>query len=110
LYPDYVHLNRGNHEARDINSRDGFEKECLVKWDFEVFDIFSHSFAALPLGTIIENQIFVVHGGLARDNFTIKDLMEVDRFMEIVDHDSLLEDILWSDPRSEKGSLKNDRG
>jgi hypothetical protein len=110
LYPEFVHLNRGNHEARDINSRDGFEKECLIKWDYEVFDAFSTSFAALPLATIIENQIFVVHGGLARNNFTIQELKEVDRFVEIVEHDSLVEDILWSDPRPEKGSLKNDRG
>lgn len=31
LYPKSMHLNRGNHEARDINSRDGFERECLEK-------------------------------------------------------------------------------
>lgn len=45
LYPDNVFLNRGNHEARDINSRDGFEKECLKKYGLTVFDLFSEVFA-----------------------------------------------------------------
>ena len=40
-----MHLNRGNHEARDINGRDGFEKECLTKYNRAVFDLFSDVFA-----------------------------------------------------------------
>jgi serine/threonine-protein phosphatase 5 len=37
LYPKSMHLNRGNHEARDINSRDGFEKECMRKYNAAIF-------------------------------------------------------------------------
>jgi len=45
LYPENVFLNRGNHEARDINSRDGFERECIAKYDVDLFDAFSDVFA-----------------------------------------------------------------
>lgn len=62
LYPNTFHLNRGNHEARgvcthinrfyssrfapntppsaDINSRDGFERECVQKYNTATFDLF----------------------------------------------------------------------
>jgi hypothetical protein len=56
LYPKFLHLNRGNHEARDINSRDGFEKECIQKYNSNVFDLFSDLFAALPLAALLEGD------------------------------------------------------
>lgn len=61
LLPNDVFLNRGNHEARDINGRDGFEKECLQKYPgktgTKIFDAFSACFAALPIVHIIEQQV-----------------------------------------------------
>lgn len=97
LYPKSVFINRGNHEARDINSRDGFEKECLLKYNHAVFDLFSDVFACLPLAAVINREIFVVHGGLANEDFTIDQLQKIDRFHEIPPSDSLMEDLLWSD-------------
>lgn len=109
-FPRYVFLNRGNHEARNINLRDGFEKECLLKYDSEIFDCFSEVFACLPLATIIERKVFVVHGGLSWDLFTIDELQRIDRFVENPESGSLLEDILWSDPQISNGKAYNDRG
>lgn len=43
LYPKSMHLNRGNHEARDINSRDGFEKECMRKYNAAIFGQIQHN-------------------------------------------------------------------
>ena len=34
-------VNRGNHEARDMNEKDGFEKECLEKYDSVLFEDFT---------------------------------------------------------------------
>jgi protein phosphatase len=110
LYPDFIHLNRGNHEAADINSRDGFEKECILKWDAEVFRAFSEVFSYLPLAYIVSNQLFVVHGGLSWTDFLISDVEEADRFHEVLPRDSLVEDILWSDPSNRPGRFPSDRG
>eukprot|EP00475_Leptophrys_vorax_P045994 TRINITY_DN9727_c0_g2_i1.p1 TRINITY_DN9727_c0_g2~~TRINITY_DN9727_c0_g2_i1.p1 ORF type:complete len:705 (-),score=178.96 TRINITY_DN9727_c0_g2_i1:72-2186(-) len=110
LYPDFVHLNRGNHEAADINSRDGFEKECILKWDAEVFRAFSEVFSCLPLAYLVQEKLFVVHGGLAWTDFLISDIEEADRFHEVLPRDSLIEDILWSDPSNRPGRFPSDRG
>ena len=83
LYPKSVFLNRGNHEAKDINSRDGFEKECIVKYNHSVFDLFSDCFACLPLASIVGDTIFVVHGGLPAADVRLTDLEKIDRFQEI---------------------------
>lgn len=110
LYPNYVHVNRGNHEAKDINTRDGFERECMIKWDLDIFDYYSEVFSTLPIATVIENSIFIVHGGVSRNPCTLKDIEEIDRFQEIIEPDSLFEDLLWSDPRHESGFSVNERG
>lgn len=90
LYPESVILHRGNHEARDMNVCDGFEWECLEKYDPSVFDLFSDVFAALPLASVVENRVFVVHGGLADRLFTIEELQAENRFFAIPPQDSLM--------------------
>jgi hypothetical protein len=47
-------------------------------------------FTCLPLAAVINNQIFVVHGGLAQSDFTLAELQAVNRFVEIPEDDSLL--------------------
>ena len=89
LLPNDVFLNRGNHEARDINGRDGFERECLQKYGrdgVEVFDAFSACFACLPLVHIIEQQVFVIHGGLFQKATTLEQIAKINRFHEVHTH------------------------
>lgn len=40
-------------ESRGLNGRDGFEDECLEKYDQDMFERFCEVFAALPLGRIL---------------------------------------------------------
>jgi diadenosine tetraphosphatase ApaH/serine/threonine PP2A family protein phosphatase len=110
LFPDNVFLNRGNHEARDINSRDGFEKECLRKYDMAMFDAFSSTFAHLPLAHMLKDKVFVVHGGLTWEDITIDQLQEANRVFEIPESNSICEQVLWSDPRHKRGREDNPRG
>ncbi len=83
LLGDNFLLNRGNHEARDINSRDGFERECVSKYSPSVYDSFQAVFACLPLGHVLANAVFVVHGGLTWEDVTIDQLQTIDRFHQI---------------------------
>jgi len=53
LYPKSMFLNRGNHETDDMNRMYGFEGECKAKYNERVFKLFSESFSALPLATLV---------------------------------------------------------
>eukprot|EP00808_Paulinella_micropora_P001014 g57165.t1 len=111
IFPHYVFLNRGNHESRDMNSCDGFERECLEKYDATMFDLFSLVFACLPLATVVNKQIFVVHGGLSwRQNLTIEFLQTLDRFHTIFEEQSVQQDLVWSDPDPNMGRHASRRG
>jgi len=45
--------------------------------------LFSEVFQTLPLGTLLNNKVLVVHGGLfSKDGIKIADLQKLDRFRE----------------------------
>mmetsp|Transcript_31419 Transcript_31419/g.76655 ORF Transcript_31419/g.76655 Transcript_31419/m.76655 type:complete len:811 (-) Transcript_31419:528-2960(-) len=115
LYPDAIFMNRGNHEATDVNSdvdtyQMCFYKECMQKYDREVYDLFSEAFAACPIATVVNKKFFVVHGGLCHKPVRIADIQKIDRFQTHPPYDTIFEDLLWSDPHNKKGIAENDRG
>ena len=118
LYPEYVYINRGNHEARAQNSWMGFEDEILAKYTnqevvvrndrragLRLHMLCEKLFDSFPLCAVIQHKVFVCHGGLFRDdNVTLADLDAINRKREPPlggrsYEDRLYEDILWSDPR-----------
>lgn len=149
LYPQHVHLTRGNHgacphprplslagippshvltatclvcacarvfvllyfaETKNMNRMYGFEGEVKAKFDATVMDLFTEVFQYLPLGMVIADKVFVVHGGLCqRDGVTIKELAAIDRFREPPDS-GLMTDLLWSDPQLFPGRGPSKRG
>ena len=130
--PDYVFLNRGNHEDHAICCVYGFQRECKEKYDDLTFGMYVEVFRHIPLFALVNNAIFVVHGGLFHDvNVRLKDLNDIDRtdyaakppipYPECTDglspYDSRLEylkqlqrDALWSDPNNMEILAKNQRG
>ena len=112
LYPHDVLLNRGNHESRDLNGRDGFENECLEKYpkDLNVFNAFSAVFSLLPLGHLIDQQVLVIHGGLCPTCPTLDEIQALNRFHEVPPSNSIMEYLMWSDPQSKKGRAESPRG
>ncbi|GAB5365686.1 hypothetical protein AAMO2058_001079200 [Amorphochlora amoebiformis] len=113
LFPDVVYMNRGNHEADDINARDGFQDECCAKYNMTVYHQFNETFTALPLVHIANKKAMIVHGGLCWDaGVTIKKIQEIDRFVLHPSWESIMEDLMWSDPGgpSHNGASQNDRG
>ncbi|GMM29710.1 putative serine/threonine-protein kinase [Martiniozyma asiatica (nom. inval.)] len=99
LYPNRIHLIRGNHESRQITTNYGFYTECITKYGTEskVWSIFTDLFDYLVLAATIDNTLFCVHGGLSPNVQTVDSISVIDRFKEIP-HDGPMADLMWSDP------------
>ncbi|CAA9990378.1 serine/threonine protein phosphatase 7, putative [Plasmodium knowlesi strain H] len=111
-----VIINRGNHECSYMNEVYGFYNEVLSKYDSGIFDLFQGVFELLGLAVNIQNQIFVVHGGLSRyQDLTVQEIDELDRKKHEILHpdkyeDTVIFDLLWSDPQKKNGIGGNARG
>lgn len=110
IYPNSVHLARGNHETRNMNKLYGFQGEVSVKYDNTLYELFCECFCYLPLAHTINNRVFIVHGGLfARDGVTLADVASLNRNMEPPD-EGIMTELLWSDPKPERGRSPSKRG
>jgi len=111
--------------------RYGFQAECVEKYDEITFGMFVEVFSYLPMFTIVNEAVMVVHGGLFhtedtllselnaidRVGFSLKDLPDGGEKWEPVPRrqreqylKQLARDALWSDPRADDGYDINHRG
>lgn len=110
LYPNHFHLARGNHETRNMNKMYGFEGEVTKKYDEPLYQLFCEAFCLLPLGHVINQKVFCVHGGLfAKDNVALDEIRKVNRNCEPPD-EGLMTEMLWSDPGPGTGRTPSKRG
>uniref|UniRef100_A0A7S1U285 Serine/threonine-protein phosphatase n=2 Tax=Phaeomonas parva TaxID=124430 RepID=A0A7S1U285_9STRA len=132
LGPENVMLNRGNHEEYTICQVYGFQNEVKRKYDDLTFSMFVEVFRYLPISTIVEGQVIVLHGGLFhRDGVTLEDLKRLPRIDYVpkpsevpIDYTQLEDpeerelwflselnrDALWSDPVRDDIREPNPRG
>lgn len=98
--PDFIHILRGNHETQSMTKSFGFLKEIIKKYDKAMYDKFCRFFDSLPVAATIDNDVFVVHGGLGPKSFnlTLADIDKLDRFLE-PEGNAVLDELLWADPR-----------
>lgn len=109
--PECVHVNRGNHEAARMNAIFGFQAEVKVKYNEQTLALFTDAFNCLPLATLINERIFVVHGGLSsRPGLRLAAVAALERRKEPEDADELMVELLWSDPMDRRGHEKSPRG
>ncbi|MDI1491744.1 MAG: Palmitoyl-protein thioesterase 1 [Ramalina farinacea] len=112
LHPQSFFLNRGNHETDDMNKVYGFEGECKAKYNDKTFKLFSESFSALPLATLIGKKYFTLHGGLFSDDKTsLDDVRKLDRHKQRQPgQQGLMMEMLWTDPQPNPGRGPSKRG
>lgn len=112
LRPKGFFINRGNHETDDMNRVYGFEGECKAKYNERVFKLFSESFSALPLATLIGKRYLVLHGGLfSDDSVTLDDIRKLDRHKQRQPGQAgLMMEMLWTDPQPQPGRGPSKRG
>ncbi|XP_010875508.2 serine/threonine-protein phosphatase with EF-hands 2 isoform X2 [Esox lucius] len=81
VYPNDVHLNRGNHEDHIVNLRYGFTKEVLGKYQMHgkrILKLLQMIFSWLPLATVIDQKVLILHGGISNTT-DLCDIARVDR-------------------------------
>lgn len=123
LYPDNVVMNRGNHEDETINLDahcGGFYEELLCKYGPDlggkIHGKMCEIYSLLPLATVINKKIFVVHGGLSRQD----GMFELLGGIEIRDgvipeeprtpQEMVYVDAMWADPSENPGITPSARG
>mmetsp|Transcript_14455 Transcript_14455/g.20380 ORF Transcript_14455/g.20380 Transcript_14455/m.20380 type:complete len:553 (-) Transcript_14455:96-1754(-) len=108
--PSCIYLTRGNHETKNMNRIYGFEGEVKAKLDDQIFQLFLEVFCHLPLAAVIENGIFITHGGLpVTPGVTLDDIRKIPRGCEPPES-GLMSDLLWSDPQPFPGKSPSKRG
>ncbi|TNN18983.1 Serine/threonine-protein phosphatase with EF-hands 1 [Schistosoma japonicum] len=122
-YPDYIFLNRGNHEDIMVNKRYGFVKELMNKYPEDknnLVHLCDKLFCSLPIGAIINDKIFICHGGISKhtdlvklkilNRFKLSSLLQPcldgDNCVNFSDWQQVL-DLLWSDPQDKDGCRPN---
>ncbi|XP_022023302.1 serine/threonine-protein phosphatase 5 isoform X1 [Helianthus annuus] len=110
MSPSAIHLSRGNHESKSMNKIYGFEGEVRSKLSDKFVELFAEVFCYLPLAHVINEKVFVVHGGLfSTDGVKLSDIRAIDRFCEPPE-EGLMCEILWSDPQPNPGRGPSKRG
>lgn len=105
-FPERVWMNRGNHEDATMSKKYGFDTDVYLKLPGPgskyVFQALARCFEMMPLACLIDKRVLVVHGGLGKGKWKLKDFETVQRPLSHQDlqkpANNWLWNILWSDP------------
>ena len=106
-FPQYVFINRGNHESEMCSP--GTFKSDAMKLDETgtFFRTCQKGFCALPLAHVINNRIYVVHGGGIRKDLSVKNFSGLNRFQPTEYVKSFMVSSMWDDASEEFGINPN---
>lgn len=85
-FPSFVYLNRGNHEDCKTNHEYGLICELYTKYTLHaamVHDALVESYTQLPLLTMLDHRICIVHGGVPRNECTLEDITSLGKQRDI---------------------------
>jgi diadenosine tetraphosphatase ApaH/serine/threonine PP2A family protein phosphatase len=109
-FPSAIYLLRGNHESRQISNRYGFYHECILNYGHAgLWMLCMEAFDLLPMGALIDQDVFCVHGGLSPKLPMLEKISLLDRQQEIPQSGPLA-DLCWSDPENVASWRENTRG
>ncbi|KAG6828209.1 hypothetical protein H0H92_008782 [Tricholoma furcatifolium] len=130
LYPNYMFINRGNHETKDMNRTYGFEGEAKHKHGEQSYKTLI-TCVTVPLATLVSatkppslnaktgailspeglKRYFVVHGGLfSKDGVTLDEISKIERIGRQPGQEGLMCELLWTDPQEAPGRGPSKRG
>ncbi|NPA23085.1 MAG: biotin transporter BioY [Crenarchaeota archaeon] len=106
-HPDKVFLLRGNHESPSMNITYGFVAELQTKFKGEIqlmsliYSFLEYKvFCNLPYAALINNEIFAVHGGLAKGLEKPDDVKNIPK-CDAMPSNPIAFQLLWNDPSDE---------
>ena len=109
-FPEHIFMIRGNHEILHVSESYGFRNECQIKYTSTLFYRIHQVFNKLPIVALVAKRILCVHGGISPQLQKIKELRNMTKCVDLSEN-SVLTDILWSDPREISHEFANsDRG
>lgn len=98
LFPDDIHILRGNHEFREISRANSFFQEIQLVYDDEsVFNAFIDCFEYMPLVARVDDLMLCVHGGVGPNYKRYDNVQLISRPLKNFDNLAIT-DMLWSDP------------
>ncbi|EJW02920.1 hypothetical protein EDEG_02685 [Edhazardia aedis USNM 41457] len=100
-FPNNIFLNRGNHEFSSCNISFGFHSELKQKYYYDYLDLinsFNDIFKTLPIATILNKNVFIVHGGLPSTPIHIEEIDKLDRRVVFQSTNDTYNGLMWSDP------------
>lgn len=77
-----------------MNKIYGFEGEVNSKFNETMVKLFAEIFCYLPLASVLNKKVFVVHGGLfSSDSVKLADIAAIDRFREPPDEGTWMSEV-----------------
>lgn len=105
--PHAVFVTRGNHES-DICGRERFFRECS-RMSPSFHGRCQQMFTALPVAYVINEKVFVVHGGIGK-SVKLDEIRKENRMKPSQNFQNIMHVFMWADPTTRTGIFKGKRG
>jgi serine/threonine-protein phosphatase 5 len=107
--PDFVFVSLGNHETMTVGKLQFF-KESVKKYGNDEFFRLAHIlFKSFPVSFLLEDEIFITHGGLS-PFLRLERIRMINRMNPSREDADIINDLTWSDPVQQYGIFESQRG